>query len=284
MPVRQLPGVRARREFAFTDRDFNRIRTLLAERSGIALAENKRQLVYSRLGRRIRALGLTSFAQYCDRVVAPDSDEIPRLVNAMTTNVTAFFREPHHFEFIERDLMPDWLAGHGNRLRVWSAGCSSGEEPYSIAMTVAEALADSHARDFRILATDIDGDALARAADGVYRLDEVEPVGARRRARWLERGSGGHAGRARIGARLKRHVYFAPLNLMEPWPMRGPFDAIFCRNVIIYFDKAARRRLVDRFADLLCRGGYLFLGHSESLNGVSDRFRLMGRTIYRKEA
>jgi chemotaxis protein methyltransferase CheR len=271
-------------EFALTDRDFNRIRALLARLSGISLAEHKRQLVHGRLSRRIRALGLSSFAQYCEMLSAPGGGEIPRLVNAMTTNVTAFFREPHHFEYIERTLVPEYLAADGRRLRIWSAGASSGEEPYSIAMTIADALGDERGVDWKILATDIDGDALAHARAGIYRLNETHAIAGRRRRRWLERGVGAHAGKARIVAALKTRVAFMPLNLMQPWPMHGPLDAIFCRNVIIYFDKATRQRLIGRFADLLRDGGYLFLGHSESLHGVSERFRLIGRTIYKKEA
>jgi chemotaxis protein methyltransferase CheR len=271
-------------EFAFTDQDFDRIRGIVSANCGIALADHKRQLVYGRLTRRLRQLRLRSFAEYCELLRDGGTDEVVHLVNAITTNVTGFFREAHHFEFLGRTVVPERLAEGATRLRFWSAGCSTGEEPYSIAITLAEALADTRGIDARILATDVDANVVATANAGIYALEKLASVDSTRRARWFERGGGRAAGKARVKADLKnRMVNFARLNLMQPWPMHGPFDAIFCRNVVIYFDRPTRKRLAARFAELLRPGGYLFLGHSESLHGLSNCFSLIGRTIYRKD-
>lgn len=271
------------REFAFTDRDFEFIRQLVLEQCGISLADHKRQLVYGRLTRRLRELRMPSFADYC-RMLETDGDaELPQLVNSVTTNVTAFFREAHHFEFLSQQFLPEVkrTRAAGKRLRLWSAGCSSGEEPYSMAMTLAGGLADTRGWDVRILATDIDQNVLRAAAEGVYREDRMSGVPEHLRKRWFKRGTGTQAGNARVVQSIRDYVRFAYLNLMHDWPMKGPFDAVFCRNVIIYFDKDTKQRLVNRFADMLAPGGYLFIGHSESLHGMSDRFELIGRTIYK---
>lgn len=272
----------AQREFAFTDADFDYIRRIVAEQVGISLADHKRQLVYGRLSRRLRALRLPSFGDYCRLLEEDGSSEIGNLVNAITTNVTSFYREAHHFELLGGTLIPERLSQKADRLRIWSAGCSSGEEPYSIAITVAEALGSARI-DGKILATDIDANCLAQAKNGVYSQDDIEKVSPAQRRRWFQKGSGSQTGKARVKDDLKRLITFNSLNLMHPWPMNGPFDAIFCRNVVIYFDKDTKAKLVSRFADLLRTGGYLFLGHSESLHGVSQRFRLAGRTAYKKE-
>jgi chemotaxis protein methyltransferase CheR len=278
--------IEAQREFELTDRDFAYFRDLVGQHAGITLGEHKRQLVYGRLARRLRQLHLGSFAEYCDYVDAHVDSELTEVINAITTNLTSFFRENHHFEHLAQQALPEILERNATsrRIRLWSAGCSTGEEPYSIAITVAETLAERSGWDLKLLATDIDSQVLARAESGVYPEERVKDVGAQRLRRWFQRGSGAHAGKVRIAPRAQALIRFRQLNLMAPWPMKGPFDVIFCRNVVIYFDKPTQRQLFDRYADFLAPRGFLYVGHSESLHGVSERFKLIGRTIYRRVA
>lgn len=271
-------------ELTLTQREFETFRVLIKRITGINLSESKRQMVERRLGGRLRALGLTDYAEYLQHLESGDAEEIEQFVNAVTTNLTSFFRENHHFEFLakllaERDSSPG--AGE-RRLRIWSAGCSTGEEPYSIAATLHEGLRSIPAWDVRILATDLDSAVLQRAQAGVYSLNHLDRLPRPELRRWFLRGAGDHADSVRVKPALSGLISFRQLNLLEHWPMRGPFDVIFCRNVMIYFDKETQRRLVDRFADMLVDNGHLFIGHSESLFNVSDRFRLIGKTIYRK--
>jgi chemotaxis protein methyltransferase CheR len=271
------------REFQFTDQNFELLRRIAFEHTGIVLGENKRQMMYGRLARRIRQLGLGSFDDYCARLEQDADSELGELINAITTNLTSFFRESHHFEHLAHTGLPEVMAANAatRRLRIWSAGCSTGEEPYSIAMTLAES-ADLSGWDARILATDIDTSVVARAEAGVYAADRVQGMDPKRVKRWFEDGSGEHAGRLRVVRPLRERIAFRPLNLLGPWPMRGPFDVIFCRNVVIYFDKETQRKLFARYADILAPHGYLYIGHSETLFKISDRFRPVGGTIYRK--
>lgn len=271
----------AEREFRFSDHDFVILAGLVKARTGISLSENKRELVYARLSRRLRALGLESFKAYRRLLAEPEGErEIALMINAITTNLTSFFREGHHFDFLARNILtplaetppPD------RRLRIWSAGCSSGEEPYSIAMTMRQAMPRLQGWNARILATDIDSDMVARAAAGVYPEDRIKGIPETVRRRFLEvRG-----GAAAMTEEIRSLITFKQLNLLEEWPMSGPFDVIFCRNVVIYFDRETQLRLFDRFADILKPGGWLFIGHSENLYRVSDRFSLVGRTIYQR--
>jgi chemotaxis protein methyltransferase CheR len=274
----------AGREFEFTDQDFLFLRDLVGEHTGISLGDHKRQLVYGRLTRRLRQLRIDSFRDYCRYVEQNTEHEIGEIINVITTNLTAFFRESHHFEHLSGTALPACM--HRNaaarRLRIWSAGCSTGEEPYSIAMTLAESLPELAAWDARILATDIDSNVLSRAASGVYPDERVSDMDAQRVRRWFRRGSGGHAGKVCIADRLQSLISFRRLNLMEAWPMRGPFDVIFCRNVVIYFDKPTQKTLFNRYADMLAPNGYLYVGHSETLHQICDRFKLIGRTIYQR--
>ncbi|WP_082190356.1 CheR family methyltransferase [Frateuria defendens] len=270
------------------DAEFRFLREFVHRHCGIALSEQKRQLVQGRLQRRLRALGLKDYAAYCELLRNDPVGELGELASAISTNVTAFFREAHHYELIERELLPQWLAHKRraeDRLRIWSAGCSTGEEPYALAMVLAEALAHTgSAVDAKILATDLSPQALSVAREGVYPLDRLGGVGEARRRRWFLRGEGEYEGYAQVHPRLRELVSVLPLNLLHEWPMQGPFDAIFCRNVVIYFDQPTKQRLFARYADLLSPGGYLFLGHSESMLGLSDAFELIGRTVYRKRA
>lgn len=271
------------REFLFTDSDFAFLSRLAYEHTGIKLGDNKRQMVYGRLARRIRELGLGSFRDYCIQVEQNPQQELGELVNAITTNLTAFFRENHHFEHLAGTALPDILVRNAatRRLRVWSAGCSTGEEPYSIAMVLAET-AGLAGWDARILATDIDTNVVAKASAGEYAEDRVRNIEAQRLRRWLRRGTGANAGKYRVAEALAGMIAFRQLNLLGEWPMRGPFDIIFCRNVVIYFDKETQRRLFARYADMLAPQGYLYIGHSETLFKISDRFHPLGGTVYQK--
>ena len=272
-------------EFEFSDQDFQRIRQIINQVAGISLADGKRELVYSRLSRRLRQLGLRRFEEYCRLLeTGGDSAELGEFVNALTTNLTAFFREPHHFEFLAEDLLPAFARERtfGNRrLRVWSAGCSTGEEPYSIAMVLRELLPEA-GWDVKILATDLDSNVLATAERGVYEWDRVKGLSEMRLRRWFLRGRGAQEGRVQVAPALRGMITFRRLNLMEEWPMRGVFDIVFCRNVVIYFDKPTQRVLFERFADILIDRGHLFVGHSESLFKVTERFASLGKTIYQR--
>ncbi|QFY89086.1 protein-glutamate O-methyltransferase CheR [Magnetovirga frankeli] len=275
------------REFRFTRKNFNFLRKISNQRTGIVVSDDKFDMFYSRLSRRVRALGLSDFSAYCAYVRDdPSGKEVLELVNAITTNLTAFFRERHHFDYLSRTVIPQIRQGNAaqRRLRIWSAGCSTGEEPYSLAITLREAASQLSGWDYRINATDIDSNVLATAARGVYPLERTKGIEHARLKRWFFRGHGANQGLVRVKPSLRELIDFGQLNLMEDWQMEGPLDVIFCRNVIIYFDKETKARLVDRYAQNLKLGGYLFIGHSESLYKVSERFESIGNTIYRRVA
>ncbi len=268
-------------EFVFSDRDFNFLRALVTEHAGIVMAESKRDLVYGRLVRRLRVLGIDRFSDYCELLKRDPEGELEEFLNALTTNLTSFFREMHHFDFLHATLLPQLIQSKSEpRLRIWSAGCSTGEEPYSIAMVLAEHVPADW--DVRVLATDLDSKVLAQAQRGVYTLERVTGLPKSRLHRWFRKGRADKAGLVRVSPELQAMISFKQLNLMKEWPMRGRFDFIFCRNVVIYFDKPTQRRLFSRMADHLVDQGHLFLGHSESMFKVSDRYRLLGSTIYQK--
>lgn len=274
------------KEFAFTDSDFIYLSQLIKARAGIDLPDTKRELVYGRLSKRLRQLGLKSFKQYCNILENGDKEEFTNFINAITTNVTSFFRENHHFEFLKTVLFPKIVESQtGNlkpKLRIWSAGCSSGKEPYSIAMVLRECIPDINAWDAKILATDLDSHILDVARKGVYPSELVKDVSEERRKRWIQDGHGSNDGEVKVRDELKELISFRQLNLMDAWPMQGQFDIIFCRNVTIYFDKDTRSRIIDRFANQLIMGGHFFIGHSESLFGLTERFAPAGRTIHTK--
>lgn len=262
------------REFEFTSAQFDKIRLLAKERAGIHLTEAKFDLVYSRLARRIRALRLRSFADYLGYLAKNDEDEAREMINALTTNVTAFFRENHHFDFLADAASKRIQA---SPIKVWCCASSTGEEPYSIAMTLMEA----RRPDFRILASDLDTVVLRTAAAGVYPEARVEGVPPEQLRRWFMTGCGDRDGTVRVRPELQTQIRFRQINLMNDWPIKGPLDAIFCRNVIIYFERSTQIALFHRFADLLRPGGFLFLGHSESVQD-EPRLRSVGRTIYER--
>ena len=271
------------REFTFTRNDFEYIRNMVGERTGIVLSDHKVDMVYGRLARRLRQLNLKSFKDYLERLKQDDDQELVEFTNALTTNLTAFFREPHHFEFLAKTGLPE-LAKHrpNKRLRIWSAGCSSGEEPYTIAITLHEALPLIRSWDVKVLATDLDSNVVARARAGMYDRERVNGIGKERLSRWFRQGRNGNEGRVKVSPELQQLITFKQLNLMHQWPMKGMFDVIFCRNVVIYFSKETQRELFNRYADILADDGYLIVGHSESLHKVTDRFQLLEKTIYRK--
>jgi len=282
----QVKAVEEAREFAFSGEDFDYISSLVYERSGIVLGTHKKDMVYTRLARRLRTLGLQSFRDYCELIQGErGGDEIGPLINAITTNLTRFFRESHHFDHLRQvlhDLAGAAMRGERRRVRIWSAGCSSGEEPYSIAMTMAEAISNLAQWDARILATDLDTSMVEKATAASYPAAAVDEIPAAVRAKYFERASGGKGGNSVVVERLRRLITFKQLNLLGAWPIKGPFDAIFCRNVMIYFDAPTKTELVRRFADLLKPRGWLYVGHSESLLDDQTCFKLTGRTIYRK--
>lgn len=276
------------REFHFTAADFSFIRDLVMDRTGISLSDSKRDLVYGRLSRRLRALNLTQFREYCDLLQAGnDDEEMTNFVNAITTNLTSFFREDYHFDFLGKTLLPNLMkqkiaANADKRIRIWSAGCSTGEEPYSIAMVVKEVLGRDRSWDVKILATDLDTKVLEHGSNGVYEQSRVEGLSKNRLQNWLRKGSGKNDGKVLVSPELRKLITFKQLNLMNEWPMSGPFDLIFCRNVVIYFNKPTQEVLFNRYADYLDDAGHLFLGHSETMFKKTTRFELIGKTVYQK--
>ena len=268
-------------EFLFTGEDFRTIAATLHAAAGIALPDSKATLVYSRLAKRLRALGLESFRDYCALVTGADGlDERQQMIVALTTNVTRFFREPHHFEHLKEQLLPPLLANarRGGSVRIWSAGCSNGQEPYSIALTILSLMPDAPEYDIRILATDIDIQMLAEARAGVYSSQVIAPVPGEMRARWFERE--GDAWRA--SEPLRRLITFNELNLIGDWPMRRQFQAIFCRNVVIYFEEETQSKVFARFLPLMSPDARLYIGHSERVCGpAAARLETDGVTTYR---
>jgi chemotaxis protein methyltransferase CheR len=264
-------------ELPMEDDDFAFIVKRVKEKAGINLGPHKRNMVYARLSRRVRDLGLRSFGAYRERLEGEQgADEMGVLVNALTTNYTKFFRESHHFDHFAKDLLPRIIRKaqmKGRRkIRIWSAGCASGEEAYSIAMVLRQYLPDLDNWDALILATDIDTNALAEAEAGIYSAKQVEEIPAEFRAKFLRATASPNA--YRIAAHLRPLVVFEWMNLVDRWPMHGPFDAIFCRNVIIYFDVEGKRRVIETFHDKLRPGGHLLLGHAETLINLSNSFEL----------
>ena len=264
------------REFHFSVQDFERVRKLIYERAGISLSPAKQDMVYSRLARRLRARGLQRFSDYLALLTEGDPAEWEAFTNALTTNLTSFFREAHHFPVLAEHAR----ARIGRQYDVWCCASSTGEEPYSIAITLAEAFGRLNP-PMTIVASDLDTNVLAKAAEGVYPLDRLERMEPERVRRFFQRGTGPQEGHARVRDELRRAIVFRRINLLEAnWPVRAPFDAIFCRNVMIYFDKQTQAKILRRFAPLLREDGLLFVGHSESLFHVSDVFRLRGKTVY----
>ena len=265
------------REFVWTNADFARVQALIYQRAGISLHDGKHAMVYSRLSRRLRDTGHSSFQDYLGWLEAHDGPEWQEFVNALTTNLTAFFREQHHFEIFASHLR----ARPSANWRVWCNAASTGEEPYSIVMTAFEALGAN--ASFKLTASDIDSRVLATAAQGVYRIDGLKGLSPERLQRFFLRGKGGNAGMARVRPELRRVIDFMNVNLIrDDWPFKEPFDVVFCRNVMIYFDAPTQRRVLERIHRVLKPGGMLFVGHAENFSESRDLFTLRGKTVYER--
>lgn len=274
----QVPPRTSAPEYTLSEAQFARITALVSKHTGIVIKAHKRQMIYARLSRRLRALSLPDFDSYLALVdsSAPNGEQV-HFINAVTTNLTSFFREDHHFSDLRQTVCPNLFA-RGNRMRIWSAGCSLGDEPYSIAMTLNEAGSGRLPVDLRILATDIDTSVLKKAASGLVARDRIGRVPPEY-AKYIRNVDDETA---KIEPKLKECIRFLPLNLLQSWPMKGKFDVIFCRNVLIYFDEQTKAQLVNRFVDALHPGGTLYLGHSESLLTPHPELNAQGKTIYRK--
>jgi chemotaxis protein methyltransferase CheR len=274
------------REFAFSEADFRELAQFAYQHTGISLSDSKRNLVYSRLSRRLRSLGFGSFREY-RKYLAETPSELESFVNAISTNLTRFFRESHHFDHFRTSVAIPFAqsarARSGLRFRVWSAGCSTGEEPYTIAMVLRREMRDVDRHDVRILATDIDTEVLSKSARGEYPAEAIEDVPKPYRE-FVRPGSRDDGSTILMAEQLQALITFRRLNLIQEWPFSGKFDAIFCRNVMIYFDGATKAALVERFTQQIKPRGWLYIGHSESLIGTHPGLQLVGRTIYRRDA
>ena len=277
----QYDGIRP-----ITDREFGLFRKLVDREAGIHLSDAKRALLVGRLTRRLRELGLTSFSAYYRRITEEDPAELTHMLDRVSTNETHFFREPRQFEFLKETVMPQWIRAGGTgrrarRLRVWSAACSTGEEPYSLAMTLLDGLLAYPGWELEILASDISTRVLRRAEEAVWPVDKAKEIPTSLLRRYMLRGTRSQEGQMKAGPLLRSAVRFTRNNLNSAhYTVSGPFDLILCRNVLIYFDTETKRRVVQRLLDLLAPDGYLFLGHAESLTGLSDRARSVGPTVY----
>jgi len=271
--------------YTLSQQQFERLRRLVYETSGIALRPEKQQMVCARLSKRLRALGMSSFDEYYALASSDRGQvELEQLLNAITTNKTSFFREAHHFDELRKLIAdrPRTAEEGAPRIRVWSAGCSTGEEAYTIAMTVLEALPAGTESGLRILASDLDSDVLAVAERGVYTAERMQDLPAPLLKRWFIPGTADKAGQYRAREALREKVAFRRINFVDPiWPIHTKFDAIFCRNALIYFDGPTQREIVGRLLGFLVPGGYLFLGHSESMAGTRPELKQLGRTTYR---
>ena len=266
------------REFVWTNADFTRVKSLIYQRAGISLHDGKHAMVYSRLSRRLRDTGHTSFSDYLGWLEHHDGPEWQEFVNALTTNLTSFFREQHHFEIFAQQLR----SKPHQPWHVWCSASSTGEEPYSIVMTAFDTLG-ANAKNFKLTASDIDSRVLASASEGVYRLDNLKGLSQEQLKRYFLRGKSSNAGLVRAKPELRRAIDFISVNLIrDDWPFREPFDAVFCRNVMIYFDAPTQRRVLERIHRVLKPGGMLYVGHAENFSESRDLFALRGKTVYER--
>jgi chemotaxis protein methyltransferase CheR len=278
MAIDQATASRTR-EYEFTEGDFEQVRTLIYTIAGISLSTSKHDMVYSRLARRLREKNITRFADYLRIVEAGEPAEREAFVNSLTTNLTSFYREAHHFPLLAEHLVKRWQATR-EPVTVWCCAASTGEEPYTIAMTAVEALGTGET-PVRILATDVDTNVLAKADAGVYDLDRIEGIPLERTKKFFLRGDGKRAGYVKVVPQLRKLITYKQLNLLDAqWPIRGQFDVIMCRNVMIYFDKDTQRKILQKFVPRLKPDGLMFAGHSESFFHAADLFKLRGKTVY----
>ena len=274
-------------DIVLSEKDFQTISKLVYDHCGINLHGGKKELVRARLAKRLRLGKFRTFQEYMEHVLEDKTGvEFSILIDSLSTNVTSFFREPQHFDFLRSEFLPSLLERKGKkrdfRIRAWSAGCSSGEEPYSIAITLLEAVAGRPCWDVKILATDISTSVLETAKKGIYKKERIAPVPSIQKHKYLIESRVNNEKIYEVSDSLRKVIIFKYLNLMESWPIKGPIDFIFCRNVMIYFDKPTQSRLINRYWDLLCSGGVLFTGHSESLTGTDHKFKYVQPAIYMK--
>ena len=278
-----VTGVSPIMECSITAEEFQRFRTLIYDESGISLSEQKKSLLASRLSKRLRDLDLATFSEYYAKVTQdPTQEEFTKLLDLISTNKTDFFREPKHFDFLRERILPE--LDSAKRIRIWSSACSTGEEPYTIAMTVYEAVQNPELWDLKILASDLSTRVLAKAASGMYDEDRFRDVPSELIKRHFLRGRGDLTGVFKAKPHLAAAITFRRLNLMDDrFPIKNPLDLIFCRNVMIYFDRPTQETLINKFHRYLKPGGYLFIGHSESLQWITHPFKSLAPTIYQKE-
>lgn len=270
------------REFPMSEANFSRLSELAHDYTGIVLGPHKKDMIYGRLSRRIRALKLRNFDDYCDLLEVDGNAELSNFINSITTNLTSFFREKHHFDYLQDTVLPALKEKNKTtrKIRVWSAGCSTGEEPYSLSIVLNEFF-DVRSWDIKILATDLDSNVLNHGRNGVYDVQRIQTIDDARRKKWFLKDPS-KPDVVKVKPELQSLISFKRLNLLEDWPMKGPFDVIFCRNVVIYFNKDTQRVLFGRYGDILQSRGHLFIGHSETLHRVSERFESLGKTMYQK--
>lgn len=275
--------VKKDREFLFTEKDFSYLRKVANEYSGITVSDDKYDMYYARVVKRVRSLGLKDFSDYCKYLKNNHAKEFTNFINSITTNLTSFFRENYHFEYLESHIIPEFKEKYAKvkSLRIWCTAASTGEEPYSIAITIAE---NFNLKDWNIsfLATDIDSQVLSTARNGMYDEERIENISKARKSRWFRKGAGENKGVVRVEKELRDMISFKRLNLIQEWPIKNKFDLIFCRNVFIYFDGPTKEMILERYYELLNDGGYLILGHSESIHSLRTSYQSVGHTIYRK--
>ena len=270
-------------QYDLSDNEFNKICNLVFQYTGIYLNESKRDLVYNRFAKRMRTLGVDSFGEYFKYIEEYEDSEIEHFSNAITTNLTSFFREKHHFQVLEEHVIPTLVKRSNRRIRIWSAGCSTGEEPYSIAITLLRSIPDIASWDVKILATDLDTTVLSTAKAGVYPTERLKDLPEDIPKKWFQPHAAGAVGnQVEVVPRVKSLISFKKLNLMHDWPMKGPFDVIFCRNVVIYFDKDTQTTLFEKFSKLQYKDAFMIMGHSENLSKITDIYEHKGQTVYQK--
>ncbi len=275
--------VEMHQQFKLNDYEFEKLRTMVFQHTGIHLSESKRELVYNRFAKRMRALGVNSFSKYYRYIQDNPDREIEYFSNAITTNLTSFFRETHHFELLAKKIIPELLDNPEHRIRIWSAGCSSGEEPYSIAITLLQHIPDIDQWDIKILATDLNSKVLNTAENGIYSMGQLKKASTSIIHKWFRMGvTKENKDQVKIKTQVKSLITFKQLNLIDTWPMKGPFDIIFCRNVVIYFNKDTQSTLFEKFSNLQHLGAYLFIGHSENIENVTHHYQHIGQTLYQK--
>ena len=275
-----MQAEQAKVDYDFRLEHFKFVQNIVHDKAGIVLSEIKRDMVYGRLVRRLRALNIATFDEYLRLIRKENSQESVEFINSITTNLTSFFRENHHFEFLKKKAIPEFINESKKRVRIWSAGCSTGEEPYSLSITLADLASKTYGMDIKILATDLDSQVVATAQQGIYKEDRLQGIPKSIVNKWFNAVHTHSEKMMQVSSKLQEYIQFNQLNLMNDWPMKGKFDIIFCRNVVIYFNKNTQRKLFDRYANYLNPNGYLIVGHSESLHGVTNRFDLLGKTIY----